>query len=387
MPYASNNNAILIDGCNNLQNLSVLLEVTEDIATTDGNGWSLQLNCYPPAGEYCQTSQVNWFQYIVIVQGGNLAYYIQYWANGVSSWTSGYTPQPGTSPWLPCWAHDYGNAPTFANINGDTLPRQSKLQIALRTSRSGVTSVTFTYTDPDDNDHPAVFKLPAVHPVVACELNLVGPPGGTANFTQGITSSRGIIYYSISSGQLSVQNGGPGAACGEQGWFTNESSNMSYSDVNGVPASTVTQILQQPSQCTVNSLFAGDQEHLGQMRQIRDSQVAQYPAGQWIIEVFERHSADLALLVASDEGYLARTARDLLTKAAHTAAQGRAFDDTAVDDALKILRQASCKLPPSMLGVGPAGATVLESLRGRTLKDGLRVASKTILPRFQAPRK
>jgi hypothetical protein len=52
MPYSSNNNAVLIDGCNNLQNLSVLLEVTEDISTTAGSGWSLQLNCYPPAGEY-----------------------------------------------------------------------------------------------------------------------------------------------------------------------------------------------------------------------------------------------------------------------------------------------------------------------------------------------
>jgi hypothetical protein len=162
MPYSSNNNAVLVDGCNNLQNLSVLLEVTEDISTTAGSGWSLQLNCYPPAGEYCQTSQVNWFQYMVIVQGGNLAYYIQYWANGVSSWPSGYTPQPGTSPWLPCWAHDYGNAPTFASINGDTLPRESQLQIALGTNDSGgVTSVTFTYTDPDGNAHPAVFNPPA----------------------------------------------------------------------------------------------------------------------------------------------------------------------------------------------------------------------------------
>jgi hypothetical protein len=57
MTYASNNNAVLIDGCDNLQNLSVLLEVTEDIATTDGSGWSLQLNCYAPPGAFCQTSQ------------------------------------------------------------------------------------------------------------------------------------------------------------------------------------------------------------------------------------------------------------------------------------------------------------------------------------------
>ena len=252
-----------------------------------------------------------------------------------------------------------------------------------------MTKVKFTYTDPNDNDHPAEFDPPAgaVHPIVACQLDFVGPPGSNANFTQGLTNSRGIIYYSTSSGQLSVQNGGPGAACGEAGYVTTELSNMSYSDINGAPASTVTQILQQPVSCAINNLFEGDQAHLGEMQQIRDREVAQHPAGQWLIEVLDRHSADLALLVASDEGDLARIARDLLTKAAQTARQGRVFDDTTVDDALKVLGQASCKLPPSMNGIGPAGTTVLESLRGRTLEDGLNAASKTILPRFQAPRR
>jgi hypothetical protein len=77
----------------------------------------------------------------------------------------------------------------------------------------------------------------------------------------------------------------------------------------------------------------------------------------------------------------------ILTKAALIARQGRVFDDTTVDDALKVLGQASGKLPPSMQGVGPAGATVIESLRGRTLEDGLKAASRTIRPRFQAPRR
>jgi hypothetical protein len=385
MGYSSNNNAVLIDGCDNLQNLSVLLEVTEDIATTDGNGWSFQLNCFPPAGEYCQTSQLNWFQYVVYVLPGQLVYQVQYWSNGTSTWPSGYTPQPHTTPWLPCWANDYSNPYTpFANINDDTLPRQSKLQIALGTNDSGgVTSVTFTYTDPDGNDHPAVFNPPAVHPIIACTLNLVGPGNlANANFTQGLTSSRGILYYSVSSGQLSVQNGGIGAACGEAGPPTGETSNMPYSDISGAPASTVTQILQQPVECAVNSLFESKQAQLDEMRKIRDREVAQHPAGQWLIEVLKRHSADLALLAMSD-GDLARIARDLLTKAAHTARQGRVFESTAIDDALKVLRQVSCNLPPSMNGVGEAGATLLESLRGRTLEDGLKVASKTIRPRFR----
>jgi hypothetical protein len=309
MTYASNNNAVLIDGCLNLQNLSVLLQVTEDIATTNGNGWSFQLNCYPPPGEYCQTSQLTWLQYIVYVQGGSLAYEVQYWSNGSSTWPSGYTPQPNTTPWLPCWANDYFLSGPFATINADTLPRQSQLQIALATNGAGgVTSVTFTYTDPNGNAHPAVFNPPAAIPIVACELNLVGPGNfANANFTQGITSSRGIIYYSVSSGQLSVQNGGPGAACGEISGGTGETSNMTYSDINGAPASTVTQTLQQPVSCAVNNLFEGDQVRVREMQRIRDGLVARHPAGQWLMEVLERHSADLAVLVAADEGSLAPT--------------------------------------------------------------------------------
>jgi hypothetical protein len=389
MPFASNNNAVLINNCNNLQNPSVLLEITEDIATTSGGGWSLQLNSFPPPGQSCQTSQINWLQYIVIVQGGSLAYYIQYWALGASTWPSNYNPQPGTTPWLPCWAHDYGNAPIFASITGDTLPRQSTLQIQLNTDGSGgVVSVTFTYTDPDGNAHPAVWTAPVVHPIVGFELNFVGAPGGNATFTQGLTNSRGIIYYSVSSGQLSVQSGGPGSACGEySGAVTGELSNMSYSDINGAPGSTVTQILQQPVSCAINNMFEGDPAHLGQMKQLRDLEMAKYPAGQWLTEVLDRHSADLALIFASDKGGLARAARDLLTKAAETAGQKGVFHDTTVDHALKLLGQVSCKMPPSMNGVGAAGATVLESLRGRTLEDGLKAASKTILPRFKARRR
>lgn len=388
MPYASNNNAILIDNCNNLQNLQVLLEVTEDLATTNGGGWSLQLNCYAPPGQYCQTSQVNVFQYIVIAQGGSLAYYIQYWAVGASTWPQGYNPQAGTSPWLPCWAHDFGNAPIFASISGDTLPRQSLLKIAMGTnSDGGVTNVTFSYTDPDVNEHTAVWQAPAVHPICAFQLNFVGAPGGTATFTQGLTNSRGIIFYTVSSGQLAVQNGGPGSACGEVDAWTEESSNMTYSDIAGAPAGTVTQTLQQPVSCAIDNMMASDKARLGEMKQLRDLEIVKYPAGQWLVEVLERHSADLSLILAADEAGVSQGARELLAKATQTAREGRPFDDKTVDEALRVLGQVSCKLPRSMYAVGPAGATVLRSLRGRTLQEGLREASKTIRPRFVARRR
>jgi hypothetical protein len=146
-------------------------------------------------------------------------------------------------------------------------------------------------------------------------------------------------------------------------------------------------MLQQPVSCAVNNLFEADQAHLGEMKQLRDLEIVKHPAGQWLMEIFDRHSAGLALIFASDEAGLARPARELLAKATRTAREGRTFDDTTIDEALKVLGQVSCKLPPSMYGVGPAGATVLESLRGRTLEDGLKAASKTILPRFKGRRR
>lgn len=389
MAYASNNNAVLIDGCNNLRDLSVLLEVTEDIATTDGSGWSFQLNCYPPPGRYCQTSLLTWLQYIVYVQGGSLSYEIQYWANGSSTWPSGYTPQPNTSPWLPCWGNDYFLSGPFADIDGDTLPRQSQLQIALGTNDAGgVTKVTFSYTDPDGNEHSTEFDPPAVQPVVACELNFVGPGNfANASFTEGLTSSRGIIYYSVSSGQLSVQSGGAGAACGEAGVVTGETSNMTYSDINGAPGGTVTQTLQEAVSCAVGNLFAADPKGLAQMQEIRDTRIALHPAGQWLLEVLDRHSADLALLVASDRNDLAQVAQDLLADATRTTLEGRVFEGATVDRALDVIERVSGRLPPSMNGVGDAAATLLESLRGRSLDEGLKEASTTVLPRFRSPRK
>ena len=276
MPYASNNNAVLIDSCNNLQNLQILLEVTEDLATTDGSGWSLQLNCYAPPGQYCQTSEVNWLQFIVIVQGGSLAYYMQYWAVGASTWPSGYNPVAGTSPWLPCWAHDFGSGVqygTFGSISGDTLPRQSLLKITLGTNANGgVTTATFSYTDPDVNEHTHVWQAPAVLPISAFELNFVGPPGGAATFTQGLTNSRGIIFYTVSSGQLSVQNGGAGSACGEVGAITGETSNMTYSDIAGAPLAPSRRCCSSP--CRALSTSCSQKTSLQKIRRILSQRIS-----------------------------------------------------------------------------------------------------------------
>lgn len=380
MSYQSNSNAILIDGCNPLQNLKVLLGVIETLATTNGGGWSLQLNCYPPPGQYCQTSQLTWIQYVVYVQGGSLEYEVQYWANNSSTWPSGYTPQPNTTPWLPCWANDYFLSSPFASITGDTLPSGSQLQIQLATNtKGGVTKVTFSYTDPNGKVSSASYSPAAVIPIVAFEVNLVGPGGfSNANFPSAPEfPPLGILYYSVTSGALSVQSGGAGAACGEAGFITGETSNMVYSDVAGAPGSTVAQTFGQPVACPINSLFADNAKTVGQMRQIRDEALAPTPAGQWISDVLKRHSAELVAAFACHED-LQVESRALLRKAAQIAKTGATFDDETIDRAKNLVAQAA---PCSMEVQAAAITTVLEHLRGTTLAEGLTAASQTIRPR------
>ena len=66
---SSSNNAILVDSCQNLQNLTVTLNVTEDMVTVGNTGFSVQLNSYPQPGSTSQNQSINWFQYIIYVGG------------------------------------------------------------------------------------------------------------------------------------------------------------------------------------------------------------------------------------------------------------------------------------------------------------------------------
>ncbi len=85
----------MVNGCQNLLNLTVTLQVTEDLVTWGNKGFSLQLNSYPQPGQTCQGEPLDWFQYIIYVLDGQLSWEIQYWANAKSysdtmRWPPGY---------------------------------------------------------------------------------------------------------------------------------------------------------------------------------------------------------------------------------------------------------------------------------------------------------
>ena len=228
--WGSYDNTILFAHCQNLNNLRVRLDVTTDFLASDG-GFSMQLNAYPPPGQLAQGQTLTWFQYIIYITGEQISYEIQYWANNApGAWPAGYNPVPNTTPWLPVIPNDY-YLTQFGSGPANCVAADSWLEIALATSADGaVESATFTATDPAGHSSASTFTFPAggCYPICAFELDLVGP-GNFANASFG--SGAGMLTYSVEPGQLAIQQGGAGAACGEFGGGTGETSNAAYGGI------------------------------------------------------------------------------------------------------------------------------------------------------------
>ena len=256
--------------------------------------------------------------------------------------------------------------------------------MSLQTDKAAnVTSVLFQYTDPDANVFHHEFTVPdnARIPVVAVQADLVGVDNGAyCTFTTGLTQSRGIMYYAVGSGALSVQPGGPGSACGEHFFITQERSNATYSDPSSTPAAAVSQAIGTAVPCTIASLLDDEPAAVEQMRRIRDEQM-KAPAGEFLTEVLARHPADLAALLASHPA-LREECREMLLEAARIATDGTRFDAELIERAEQLVGHAGPLAPYSMAGIPGALQTILTSLSGRTLREGLVRASETIIPRF-----
>jgi|GEM_PF-6465904 len=244
---SSNNNAVLVSNCQNLQNLTVTLQVTQDLVTLANSGFSLQLNCYPQTTSVSQGQTLNWFQYIIVVANNSASWQIQYWSVGAQAygpnqpWPPGYTPNPpNTTPWLPVLPGDpkFGN---FGSAPSSQVAAGSVMKIALATDSNGnVTAATFSITDPANNVSSYSFPFPsyALYPIYGFQIDLVGPPGGPCTFTSGA----GVLTYSLSTGALALQ--GASTGCGGPQPGTAESSNVVYGDVTPTSGTTLTQSLQ-----------------------------------------------------------------------------------------------------------------------------------------------
>jgi hypothetical protein len=251
------NNDNIFDNCHSLENLTVTVEVTEDLVTAANNGFSLQLNCYPqsnqiPQGQSLTTSQVGdleltWLQYLIIVQNG-YAFEIQYWSTNAHGYASGqpwpptYTPNPpGTTPWLPVFPNtaDFSG---FGSSSSSELAAGSTMVIALTTdpTTAKVTSAQFSVTDPDGNVSsapPQNFTADQQFTIYGFQVDLVSPPSSATTFTSGA----GTISATVSSGTLEVQTGATTCSSTQPG--TGENSNAIYSAPVPSVGSTLTQTL------------------------------------------------------------------------------------------------------------------------------------------------
>jgi hypothetical protein len=212
MGLKGNNNAILFDRCKNLRNLTVTLQITQDLITLGNNGFSLQLNCYPQTKPTVNGQPLKWIQYVIAVENNSVQWGIQYW-----SLVKGL----GFSP-----AKNYSK---FASASSNQVPAGSEMKIALLTNSSGnVTQATFSITYPGKKPASHTFKFPSkiLCGIYGFQVDLVGPPSGT--HTCKFKSGAGILTYGIKPGTLAVQNKNTCAIAGGNQLATGEQSNAKY---------------------------------------------------------------------------------------------------------------------------------------------------------------
>ncbi|HWA93207.1 MAG TPA: hypothetical protein VG844_01300 [Terracidiphilus sp.] len=275
---SGSNNSILVNGCKNLENLTVTLQVTEDLITVGDKGFSLQLNSYPQPTAITPNStpettfpgkvvgQLNWFQYLIIVANKHVSFEIQYWASAKSfqtggpggnppeiRWPPGYTPNPAdTSPWLPVFPHTAISGTVVGSRSSNKVLAGSRIAIKLATDSNGnVTGATFSITDPNGSVH-SVSTQPwqhyagqsepanyALFPIYGFQADVVSAPGLTCTFSSGA----GTLTYSVSPGALSVQSSN---TCGGSQPGTAETSNTVYDQVTPASGASVSQGLHVP---------------------------------------------------------------------------------------------------------------------------------------------
>jgi hypothetical protein len=238
---SGNNNVVLVSQCKNLLGLTLTFKVTEDMVTVGNAGFGLQLNCFPQPGLVAQGQTLNWFQYGLVIQSGEVGWFVEYWDTNnplSATFPTGYTPNPpNTRPALPVIPSDLGYT-TFATASSSQILAGSILQIQLVTDTNGnVTQANFNYTDPSGTLKPASFSLPSngLFPIYGFQPVVVGPFNAAPT---SFTSGGGTLTYSVTSGSLGVET----TSCGgysEPG--TAEQSSSIYGAVTPATGSTVSQ--------------------------------------------------------------------------------------------------------------------------------------------------
>lgn len=219
----SNSNYFLYN-CGNILNLSVTINVTEDIVGSDGFGF--QVNAYSAASDYDGAQQ-----YVMTVRpDGTLYAAVDNWQNGSTQLINDFV--------------------SIATLPGAKLPAGYSLTIGLQNDPNGiVTGATYTATDNNGNavGNTSIELLSLnlvgggpvtaadLAPIVAFQMNFVDWANGGSTT---LSSGAGEVTYTSTS-PLTVGNTEPG--CVDWNYGTVETANSIYGPMPVGPSDTFTQ--------------------------------------------------------------------------------------------------------------------------------------------------
>ncbi len=244
----SYSNYILYSNCNPLLDLTVTIDVGQDIICQSQSGpiagFSFQLNAYSPKGEISA-----WQQYVIALWGLGgfetqlgLVPPISSLVGAIDNWP---VNGPNIVNWIDPLFPGLVVPPAAGSVFLATIPAGYQFSIGLKNdANANVIGATFIVKDNRGNTLANVFQsvqvLEAVPsadlaPIVAFELNLVGPVNGESAV---LSSGGGTITYTSPS-VLTVLNQEP--VCTETGTVTAETANSFYGPLPKLPSTTFVQ--------------------------------------------------------------------------------------------------------------------------------------------------
>ena len=235
----SNSNYFLCN-CSNILDLTVTIDVTEDIKGSDG--FSFQVNCYSPSG-----------------------------VDGIQQYVITMDPQGTLYAAVDNWTYSAGHVHQLINyfasigsLSNATLPAGYTLTISLQNDNHGnITGASYNVND--DNGHSVASKaikllqLDLYHssnpvtsadlaPIVAVTMDFVDWANGNATT---LSSGAGVFAFDAST-SMTASNAEP--SCVELNGGTLESSNSIYGQMPAGPSQSMTQSFASSAQVSAQIL-------------------------------------------------------------------------------------------------------------------------------------
>ena len=241
MGFGSDYNYLLYSNCQPVTNLSVVIDVTQDIFSS--NGFSFQLNAYSPPDANCVWQQYG--MYVDMTQNPpQLGCSVDNWPSDSYRTTANIPPGGDLI--------NYGF--NLLPLPGGILPAGWKLTISPQNDQNGnINGAIYVVVDNQGNtlanptislssltidgvSPPQPVTSADIAPIIAFQLNIVGPDNGLNSY---FSSGAGTITYTASTPLTAVTQ--QPACTAAQGTITEETANSGYGILPSIASCSLTQ--------------------------------------------------------------------------------------------------------------------------------------------------